>query len=66
MNTTRLIAHWSMEGARLDLDGRFHSTVDILDAVAASEPTIAAEPSVGSDPLLVKRAGDEDWQPLPS
>jgi hypothetical protein len=65
MNTTRLIRHWSMEGAVNDIQHDFGSAVDIHAAVSErpGEPaaTPAAESAAG---LLVKPAGGGDWQPL--
>lgn len=67
MNTTSLIAQWSMEGARRDLAGRFRSSVDILAAVSARTSKLErtpAPPSVDLTPLFLKQADGEDWQPL--
>jgi hypothetical protein len=63
MNTTSLIRHWSMSGAHRDLTGRFRSTDDIraiLFGVASSRP------KPGPRELLMKRADEEDWRPLPA
>ena len=38
MNTTALITHWTMDGARGDLDRRFSPPVDILAAVSELTP----------------------------
>lgn len=35
MNTTQLIAHWTMHGAGHDIDGRFRKTDDIRTVLAA-------------------------------
>jgi hypothetical protein len=66
-NTTALIGAWSMDGAHGDLDGRFHSVVDIHAVVAerSAEPADSAPPTERS-PLLLKLAGDDDWLPLPA
>jgi hypothetical protein len=67
VNTTGLITHWSMEGAMHDIDRRFGPAVDILAAVAepASEPlSETVQPAESTSTLLVKRAGDDEWQPL--
>jgi hypothetical protein len=65
MNTTRLIGHWSMDGARSDLHHGFCSAVDILAVLSgrANEPTARSEGADAGD-LLVKAAGGDDWQPL--
>jgi hypothetical protein len=69
VNTTALITHWTMEGARADLDRGFRPSVDILAAVSelSSDPVVepaSAEAQSQPTPLLVKRAGEDDWQPL--
>ena len=67
-NTTALIAAWSMDGARSDLDGRFGSPVDIHAVVAERDrQERAAEPVPPSEspPLLVKAADAADWKLLP-
>ena len=65
MNTTTLIGEWHMGGTDRELHGRFHSNVDILAVLSGrdSEPSVPA-PAPSDQPLLMKRAGDEDWQPL--
>ena len=54
-----------MGGSDRELHGRFHSNVDILAVLSGrdSEPSVPA-PAPSDQPLLMKRAGDEDWQPL--
>jgi hypothetical protein len=69
VNTTALITHWSMEGARRDLDVRFGSAVDILATVSeqsreSTDDEASEAPSAPSRPLMVKQAGDDDWEPL--
>jgi hypothetical protein len=61
-NTTRLIGQWSMDGAGTDLHGGFGSAAEIPGAVAEQNDEPVARPNV--DPLLVKPAGGDDWQPL--
>jgi hypothetical protein len=53
-----------MEGAR-DLSGRFASSLDINAIVAerAEKPTADVAPP-SPEPLLLKPAGEDDWQPL--
>jgi hypothetical protein len=62
MNTTKLIAHWTMSGDRRDIDGRFRATDDIGAVIADNQPT--PEPTVAARSLLIKGAGDGSWQPL--
>ncbi len=61
MNTTELIAHWTMEGADRGIDGRFRKTDDILTIMGAhsDEP---AEPAPAA--LRVRGADEDDWTPL--
>jgi len=63
MNTTELIAHWTMEGAERGIDGRFRKTDDILTIMGAhqDEPEVAAPAA-----LRVRGADEEDWTPLGS
>ena len=66
MNTTTLIAEWSMSGARADVAARFRTADDIL-AILGKSPSETARPEGprrGADPLLVKPAGEDDWRPL--
>ena len=55
MNTTKLIAQWTMSGARRDVDGRFRV---IANKQATPEPTAA------SRSFLTKGADEDSWQPL--
>lgn len=61
MNTTTLIAEWSMRGARRDVAGRFR-TIDDIRTLLARDGKVEA-PAAGAA-LLVKPAGEDDWQPL--
>jgi hypothetical protein len=65
MDPLALIRKWSMEGARGDLQGRFGSLVDINAIVAerSAEPRSDVS-SPTQPPLLLKPAGEDDWQPL--
>jgi hypothetical protein len=60
MNTTKLIAQWTMSGARCGVDGRFRATADIRAVIADNQPT--PEPAARS--LLIKGADTDSWQPL--
>ena len=62
MNTTKLIAQWTMNGARLDVDGRFRSADDIGAVFADNRPT--PEPTTAAGSFLIKGAGGDGWQPL--
>jgi len=59
MNTTQLIAHWTMQGAGHDVEERFRNADDVLRAVTAHHdpPVSAAEAA----PLHVRGADEEDW-----
>jgi hypothetical protein len=61
MNTTTLIAEWSMQGARRDIAGRFRAIDDIRALLHRGGQ---AEPLPAPVSVLVKRAGEEDWRPL--
>jgi hypothetical protein len=54
MNTTELIAQWTMSGARRDADGRFRV---LGEKRAKPEP----KPPAGS---FLMRGADGSWQPL--
>ena len=62
MNTTALIVHWSMEGTMRDLlQGRHRNDEEAAPAPGLEPPD---EPPVEPDYVLVKRPGDDEWQPL--
>lgn len=62
-NTLALIREWSMDGAGGDLDGRFASPVDIHAMVSEREEGQNGEVAPPTPPpLLLKRAGEDDWQ----
>jgi hypothetical protein len=58
MNTTKLIEQWSMAGA-VDFDGSFGPLAAEQGPARHEEPTPGA-----AGELLLKRAGEEEWQPL--
>ena len=62
MNTTKLISHWSMSGARRDVGGRFRATDDIGAVIAGNQPT--PEPTAAGSSFLIKASDEEGWQPL--
>jgi hypothetical protein len=62
MNTTKLIAHWTMSGDRRDVDGRFRATDDIGAVIADNRP--APEPTMAASSFLIRGADDGSWQRL--
>jgi hypothetical protein len=62
MNTTKLIAHWTMNGAHRDVDGHFRATDDIGAVIADNQPT--PEPTSAASSFLIKGADADSWQPL--
>jgi len=62
MNTTKLITHWTMNGARIDADGRFRATDDIGAAIADNQPTPDQEARAGS--FLIKGTDGDGWQTI--
>ena len=62
MNTTKLIAQWTMNGAHSDVGGSFRATADIGAVIAGNEPT--PESGAAASSLLIKGAGEDGWQPL--
>jgi hypothetical protein len=58
MNTTKLIEQWSMAGA-VDFEGAFGPVAAEQVPARHEEPTPGAAGGV-----LLKRAGEEEWQPL--
>jgi hypothetical protein len=65
MDPLALIRKWSMEGALGDLQDRFGLPVDINAIVAerSEEPRSDVSPPT-QPPLLLKPAGEDDWQPF--
>jgi hypothetical protein len=61
MNTTQLIEHWTMQGAGHNLDGRFRTTDDIREVLAAHHD---APQDAVSATLRVRGADEEDWTSL--
>ena len=61
MNTTKLIAQWTMSGARRDVGGRFRATDDIGAVIADNQPT--PEPRAAASSFLIKGADVDSWQP---
>jgi hypothetical protein len=64
-NTTALIGKWSMDGAHGFVVGGFRSSLDILAIVSARSHEPSSVPAAPTPaPLLLKPAGEGDWQPL--
>ena len=62
MNTTKLIAQWTMSGARRGVDSRFRATEDIAAVIADGQPTL--EPTAAASSFLIKGADEDGWQPV--
>ena len=62
MNTTKLIAQWTMSGEGRDVGGRFRATDDIGAVIADNRPT--PEPTATASSFLIKGANEDSWQPL--
>ena len=62
MNTTKLIAQWTMSGAERDVSGRFRATPDICAVIAGNKPTF--EPTTTAGSFLIKGTNEEGWQTL--
>ena len=62
MNTTKLIAQWTMNGTRSNVDGHFRATDDIGAVIADNQPT--PEPTATTSSFLIKGADEHSSQPL--
>jgi len=62
MNTTKLIAQWTMNRTRRDVDGHFRATDDIGAVIADNQST--PEPTAATSSFLIKGADDDSWQSL--
>jgi hypothetical protein len=62
MNTTKLIAHWTMSGAHREVDGHFRATDDIRAVIADNKPS--PEPTAAASSFFIKGADGDSWQPL--
>jgi len=61
MNTTGLIAHWNMRGARENVSEQFRSVNEHEETPSPPETDPVEAPVV---PLLVRRPDEAEWQPL--
>jgi hypothetical protein len=59
MNTTKLIAQWTMCGEGRDVGARFRAT----DAVIAAKQR-TPEPTATASSFLIKGANEDSWQPI--
>jgi len=62
MNTTKLIAQWTMSGEGRDVGARFRATDDIRAMIAGTEPT--SEPTAAASSFLIKEANEDSWKAL--
>ena len=62
MNTTKLIAQWTMSGEDRDVSSRFGATADIRAAIAGDELT--PEPTAAASSFLIKGTNEDSWQAL--
>jgi hypothetical protein len=63
MNTTKLIAQWTMSGEDRDVAGRFRATDDIGSVIAGNKPTPESAAAARSA-LLIKGTNEDSWQTL--
>ena len=62
MNTTKLIALWTMSGEGRDIGGRFRATDDIGAVIAGKHST--SEPTTATSSFLIKGTNEENWSTL--
>ena len=62
MNTTKLIALWTMSGEDRDIGGRFRGTDDIGAVIAGKHST--PEPKIAASSFLIKGTNEDDWSTL--
>ena len=62
MNTTKLIAHWTMGGEVRDVGGCFRGIDDIAAVIAGSQLTPA--PTAAASSFLIKEASEDSWKTL--
>ena len=62
MNTTKLIAQWTMSGEERDVGSRFRATDDIRAVIAGNKPT--PEPTATASSFLIKGTNEERWETL--
>jgi hypothetical protein len=62
MNTTKLIAEWTMRGEGRDVGGSFPATDDIGAVIADNQPS--PESTAAASSFLIKGANEKSWRPL--
>ena len=62
MNTTKLIAQWTMDGTRYDVESHFRATDDLDAAIADSRPT--PEPPEAPSSFLIRGTNEDGWRAL--
>ena len=62
MNTTKLIALWTMSGEGRDIGGRFRATDDIRAVIADKHAT--PEPTAAAGSFLIKGTNEDNWSTL--
>ena len=63
MNTTKLIAQWTMSGDGRDVGGRFRATDDIGAVITGNKPTPEPTKAAASS-FLIKGANEDSWRTL--
>ena len=63
MNTTKLIAQWTMSGEERDVSSRFRATADIRAVIAGDKPA-PDEPTATASSFLIKGTNEERWETL--
>ena len=62
MNTTKLIAQWTMGGARSMTTVAFERPLTFGAVIAENQP--APEPAAAASSFLIKGANEDSWQRL--
>ena len=62
MNTTKLIAEWTMNGTRYDIDSHSRATDGIGAATVENQPT--HEQAATTSSFLIKGTNEDSWKPL--
>ena len=62
MNTTKLIAQWTMDGTRYDIESHSRATDDVGAPIADRQPT--REPPQAASSFLIRGTNEDGWQTL--
>jgi hypothetical protein len=62
MNTTKLIAQWTMRGPGREVGGGLQAAGDIRDLIAGNKPT--PRPGAVASSFLIKEASEGGWRAL--